>query len=133
MRKAGVTEGEMLPRWGVALMLLLFPSRIRLWIGADLYDVMSDTIRVGKVRLSLHWLERTFERPSRPGYWFRVKEITESGLTVIEERTDGYIVSDSPLSGCHSCRWGGVATARHAECRDCRPPEWKGWEAKKTT
>jgi hypothetical protein len=38
---------------------------------------------------------------------------------------------ESPLSGCRSCRWGSVATARHAECRDCVPPEWKSWEAKK--
>lgn len=35
---------------------------------------------------------------------------------------------ESPLAGRVSCRWGGAATARHAECRGCVPPEWKGWE-----
>jgi hypothetical protein len=90
MRRAGVTEGECLPRWGIALNLILFPSRIKLWIGASVYDVGTDCIRVENMRVPLHALARTFGRSSPPGHWFRVIGKTCTGIPIIECRTDGY-------------------------------------------
>jgi hypothetical protein len=130
MRKAGIEEGQILPRWGIALMLILFPSRIKLWIGASVYDVASDTIRVGRVRLPLYALERTFGKASPPGHWFRVIGTTESGFPIIECRTDGYEIPSNatdqrrpPFSGAsaESALLGGAAP--HGEADGIRRTE----------
>jgi hypothetical protein len=59
------------------------------WIGANTYDIRTDTINIGGVRLSLYFLEDLFCRPSPPGYWFRVVAVN-NGIPVMECRTDGY-------------------------------------------
>lgn len=95
MQKAGVELGQRYPWWGVVLLLILFPSRIPMWIGLPFYDACTDCIKIGGIRLPLHALLDTYRKPSPPGYWFRVVGKTEWGTPIVECRTDGYTV-DSP-------------------------------------
>lgn len=88
MTRAGIEEGNILPRWGVALNLMLFPSRILWVIGCHVYDAMRDSIIIGKVRLSLYQLKRTYSTPSPAGLWFRVAGHDANGYPRIEIRDD---------------------------------------------
>lgn len=94
MHKAGIELGQRYPWWGIALMMVLFPSRIPMFIGTPFYDAWTDCIKVGNVKLPLHALADTYGKPSPPGNWFRVVGKTEWGTPIIEQRTDGYVVPD---------------------------------------
>lgn len=83
LKRAGVVGGQRLPWWGIVLNVLLFPSRILMWIGLSAYDPASDTLTIGKVRLPLYQLAHFFEA-SRRGIWYRVVGFTEYGSPSIE-------------------------------------------------
>lgn len=94
-RKAGIQDGQILPRWALVLLLALFPSRVRLVLASSVYDAWSDTINVGSARWHMGSLER-LARVSPPGYWFRVVGKTETGIVMLECRTDGYTSPSNP-------------------------------------
>jgi hypothetical protein len=97
--KKGLQDGQILPWWAVALLLTLFPSRIRWALASSVYDVWSDTIKVGSARWHMGALER-LSRVSAPGHWFRVVGKTETGIVTLEYKTDGYTIPDNaPLNG----------------------------------
>ena len=91
-RRAGIKEGDMLPWHLRALLLTLYPSRIRLALAASVYDVMTDTIKTHNARWSLGTLDR-LAKPSLPGHWFRVVGKDKSGVVLLEWR------EDSPVCG----------------------------------
>lgn len=99
MRKAGIELGQRYPWWGVVLLLILFPSRIPMWVGLPFYDACTDCVKVGNVKLPLHALADAYGKPSPPGYWFRVVGKTEWGTPIIECRVDGYTVDGASNPG----------------------------------
>lgn len=102
MRKAGVELGQMYPWWGVVLLLILFPSRIPMWIGLPFYDACTNCVKIGGVKLPIHALIDTYSKPSPPGYWFRVVGKTEWGTPIIECRVDGCSVDGASNKTSHS-------------------------------
>lgn len=80
-RKAGIPEGCRLPGWLIVVKLVLFPSRIRWWCASTVYDLSTDTIKVGKERITLCLLEQMFG-PPYPKPWLRILGPSEYGLRI---------------------------------------------------
>lgn len=85
-KKAGIQRGQMLPWWGIALLLIVHPSRIPMFIGLPFYDWSTDCIKIKDVKLPLNNLADIFCKPSPEGHWFRVSGKTEYGTPIIEHR-----------------------------------------------
>lgn len=84
--KAGIKRGQLLPWWGIALLVIAHPSRIPMMICLPFYDPCTDSIKIKGVSLPVRFLAETYSNPSPEGHWFRVSGKTEYGMPIIEHR-----------------------------------------------
>lgn len=87
LTKGGVKPGEMLPRWGHVLAVVLFPGRIFRYIVARVWDFENAGITVEGIRVNLFDL-REIRECKKPTDWYRVVEIKDGYLILERKEND---------------------------------------------